>query len=105
MGATEEEHIQNLDAALTRLKNAGIRLKHNKCAFLLPAVEYLGHKISAQGLQSTDEKIRVINNAPAPTNITQLKSFFGLINYYCKFLQNLSNTLAPLYRLLQKNTR
>ena len=82
-----------------------MRLKRNKCAFLLPAVEYLGHKISAQELQPTDEKIRAINNAPAPTNISQLKSFLGLINYYCKFLSNLSNTLAPLYRLLQKNTK
>lgn len=37
--------------------------------------------------------------------MTQLKSFLGLVNYYSKFLPNLSNTLAPLYRLLQKNTR
>ena len=32
-------------------------------------------------------------------------TFLGIINYYCKFLPNLSNTLAPLYRLLQKNTK
>ena len=56
-GATEEEHIHNLDTVLTRLENAGMRLKRNKCAFLLPAVEYLGHKISAQGLQPTDERL------------------------------------------------
>ena len=72
-----------LDTVLTRLENAGMRLRRNKCAFLLPTVEYLGHKISAQGLQPTDEKIRAINNAPALTNISQLKSFLGLINYYC----------------------
>ena len=104
-GTTEEEHIQNLDAVLTRLETAGMRLKCNKCAFLLTAVEYLGHRISVQGLQPTDEKIRTINNAPAPNNISQLKSFLGLINYYCKFLPNLSNTLAPLYRLLEKNIK
>ena len=104
-GATEEEHLQNLDTVLSRLETAGMRLKRNKCAFLLTAVEYLGHRISAQGLQPTDEKIRAINNAPAPNNISQLKSFLGLINYYCKFLPNLSNTLAPLYRLLQKHTK
>ena len=78
-GATEEEHIHNLDAVLIRLENAGMRLNRNKCAFLLPAVEYLGHKIFAQGLQPTDEKIRAINNAPAPTNISQLKSFLQLL--------------------------
>ena len=104
-GSTEEEHLQNLDKVLTRLENAGIRLKRDKCVFLLPAVEYLGHKISGQGLQPTDEKIQAIQKAPAPKDITQLKSFLGSINYYSKFLSNLSNTLAPLYRLLQKKAK
>ena len=103
-GATEEEHLQNLDTVLARLESAGMTVKCTKCAFLLPTVEYLGHKISAQHLQPMEEKIRAINKAPAHTNISQLKSFLRLINYYCKFLPNLSNTLAFLYRLLQKNT-
>ena len=50
-GATEQEHLQNLDDVLSRLETADMRLKYGKCAFLLPAVEYLGHKILAQGLQ------------------------------------------------------
>ena len=104
-GATEKEHLQNLDKVLTRLERAGIRLKLDKCVFLLPAVEYLGHKISGQSLQPTDEKIQAIKSAPAPQYVTQLKLFLGLLNYYSKFLLNLSNILAPLYRLLQKNTR
>ena len=104
-GTTEEDHLHNLDQVLSRLDNAGIRLKRNKCVFMLPAVEYLGHKISAQGLQPTQEKIQAIHEAPAPTNIGQLKSFLGLLNYYCKFLPNLSSTLAPLYRLLSNHAK
>ena len=105
IGKTEQEHLENLDEVLSRLETAGMRLKYNKCAFLLPAVEYLCHRISAQGLQPTNNKIQAINNAPAPTNVSQLKSFLSLVNYYSKFLPNLSNTLAPLYRELQKNAR
>ena len=82
-----------------------MRLKYDKCAFLFPAVEYLGHKISVHGLQPTDFKVQLIKNAPVPMDVSQLKSFLGLVNYYCKFLPNLSNTLAPLYRKLQKNAR
>ena len=40
-----------------------------------------------------------------PSNVSQLRSFIGLVNYYCKFLPNLANTLAPLYSLLQKDKR
>ena len=60
-GCTEEEHLKTLDEVLTRLERAGMRLKKSKCQFLLPSVEYLGHKISKEGLQPTDEKVRAIN--------------------------------------------
>ena len=52
-------------------------------------VEYLGHKISAQGLQPSMKKVRAIMEAPQPVNITQLKLFLGMLNYYGKFLPNL----------------
>ena len=51
---------------------------------MLPIVKYLDHKISAQGLQPTQEKIQAIHDAPAQADIGQLKSFLlGLLNYYC----------------------
>ena len=70
-----------------------------------PSVEYLGHVISASGLKPAPEKIRAIVEAPTPQNLTQLRSFLGLVNYYAKFLPQLSTTLAPLYSLLQKKTK
>ena len=101
-GATEDEHIRNVEEVLRRLETAGMRLKRSKCAFMLSEVEYLGHRITAEGLRPTPEKTRAIVNAPAPQSVSQLKSFLGLVNYYAKFLPNLSSTLAPLYSLLQK---
>ena len=71
---------------------------------MLPSLEYLGHKISSKGLQLTSEKVKAIHEAPVPKDVSQLKSFLGLLNYYCKFLPNLSMTLSPLYKLLQKKT-
>ena len=96
-GSSEENHLKNLDLVLTRLKTAGVKLKQEKCAFLLPEVEYLGHKISKHGLKPNSEKIRAIKEAPVPENLSQLKSFLGLVNYYAKFISNLSTVLAPLY--------
>ena len=57
-GTSEADHIQNLEAVLERLEDAGVRLKREKCEFLLPEVVYLGHKITARGLQPTNEKIK-----------------------------------------------
>ena len=104
-GQNAKEQLENLRKVLSHLEEAGMRLKRSKCAFLLPAVEYLGHHISADGLRPTEEKIRAIVDAPAPQDVTQLRAFLGLINYYGKFVGQLSSILAPLYRLLEKNTK
>ena len=100
-GTTERDHLDNLGEVLKRLENAGMRLKRSKCEFMLPAVEYLGHKISDKGLQPTEGKIRAIIEALAPQNVSQLKAFLGMLNYYAKFLPNISSRLALLYKLLQ----
>ena len=102
---TDQEHLNNLSAVLQRLTGAGMKLKPEKCSFMMTEVEYLGHKISAKGLQPTTQKVRAITEAPRPTNVTQLKSFLRMLNYYGKFLPNLSTHLAPLYALLQKQSR
>ena len=101
---SNEEHLINLSAVLSRLATAGMKLKPDKCSFLLQEIEYLGHKILAKGLKPTTGKVQVIVQAPQPTNVTQLKSFLGMLNYYGKFLPNLSTCLAPLYKLLQKQS-
>ena len=104
-GATAEEHLQNLDKALSILETAGIKLNRDKCAFLLPKVEYLGHVIDEQGLHPTEEKVKAIKDAPRPKNVSELRAFLGIINYYGKFLPNLSAQLSPLHELLQKKAR
>ena len=63
---------------------------------MLSSVEYLGHRISAEGIQPSQEKVRAIAEVPVPNNVSQLRSFLGDVNYYAKFLPNLSNALAPL---------
>ena len=102
-GSTEEEHLSNLDTVLDRLEKAGMCLKKNKCVFMAPQVVYLGHRISKEGLQPTEDKVKAVTDTPPPTDVSKLRAFLGLMNYYGKFMENLSTLLAPLYSLLRKN--
>ena len=104
-GPTIDSHLANLDKVLSILATAGLKLNKAKCAFMLPRVEYLGHIIDEQGLHPTKEKVKAIQEAPQPHNVAELRSFFGIINYYGKFLPNLSAKLTPLYQLLKKNVK
>ncbi|XP_061735502.1 uncharacterized protein K02A2.6-like [Nerophis ophidion] len=103
--SSEEEHLTRLDNVLTRLEKHGIRVKLSKCQFFQSSVEYLGHRIDKTGLHPTEEKVTAITNAPEPTNVTELKSFLGLLNYYSRFLQNPSTVLKPLHNLLKKDSK
>ena len=64
---------------------------------MLEEVEYLGHRISRNGLHQTQSKVAAVANAPEPTRVAELHSFLGLVNYYGKFLPDLAPTAAPLY--------
>lgn len=100
-GSNDEEHHRNLTAVFERLQQHGFRLKQEKCAFLESSVEYLGHKIDAEGLHGLPGKIEAILRAPELRNIQELRLFLGLLNYYGKFLPNLSTMVHPLNALLQ----
>lgn len=99
-GANDEEHLCNLDATLQRLREYGLRVRKEKCEFLKPSVEYLGHVIDAKGLHTSPAKITAIVDAPPPENVSQLRSFLGLLNYYGRFIPNLASLLQPLHELL-----
>ena len=88
---------------LRLLDKAGMKLKQEKCEFNQPQVDYLGHIICEQGISPSETKVQAIRDAPEPTNVTELKAFLGLLNYYGRFLPKLSTTLHPLYALLGKN--
>ena len=77
-----EEHLRNLDEVLRWLQTAGLRLKSSKC-----------HVIDSAGLHPTMAKVKAITQAPAPRNVTKLRSFLGLIREVpSKPLFNLSST-------------
>ena len=71
----------------------------------MPSVEYLGHRIDAEGLHAMPSKLQAIVQAPAPKNVQELRSFLGLLNYYGKFIPNLASLIQPLNNLLQHNRK
>ena len=84
-GATVEEHLDRLDQVLRRLEEHSLRLQKSKCEFLKDRVEYLGHIIDKDGLHPVPQKVRAITDAPAPSNVIELRSYLGMLQYYGDF--------------------
>ena len=101
-GKDEKELLERLDGTLRKLKEHGLRLSREKCQFMKEEVLYLGWKISGQGIRPKDKGVEAVLNAPEPSDVQQLRSLLGSINYFAKLLPDLSTVLEPLYALTKK---
>ena len=100
---TESEHLNRLRAVFKRLQENDVLIKPQKCVFTTKEISYLRFKITDKGLFKTDEKIKAIKESLAPTNVSQVRSFLGLVTFYSKFVPNMATMAAPIYQLTHKS--
>ncbi|CAG9133042.1 unnamed protein product [Plutella xylostella] len=100
-GPDKQTHLSRLREVFSRLKDAGLRLQKEKCVLFQDSVTYLGYVIDKNGLHTSQEKVDAIVNAPEPTDVTGVKRFLGMVNYYRNFIPNASSILGPLHELLR----
>jgi hypothetical protein len=100
-----DEHMKHLDIILSRLQEAGLRIKLPKCQFAVDKIEFLGHVVSSEGIHTSPKNVESVRNAPAPKNVNELHSFLGLAGYYRRFIRRFADIAAPLYKLLHKEVK
>ena len=79
-GETAQEHLNTVVAVLNRCREHGITLNPKKVQLLQSVVRYVGYIVSSDGIKADPTKIEAISEFPAPTNITELRSFMGMAN-------------------------
>ena len=103
-GKDDPDHLANLKMVLSRLSTAGLKLRLAKCLFMQPEVTYCGYVINGDGIQPVAAKVDAIKNAPEPRDVSQLRAFLGMLNYYHRFIPDAATVLEPLHQLLRKGT-
>lgn len=104
-GATKPQHDARVHAVLERAEKAGVTLNMSKCEFGKREVKFLGYIISADGMKPDPDKTRAVRDMKVPTNISELRSFLGMVNQLGKFLPNLAEKDKPLRDLLSKKNQ
>lgn len=104
-GYNDSDHLKHIGTVFTRLQEHGLRVNKAKCAFMKEKITFCGHTITSEGLEKETSKVDAIRYAPTPTNVSEVRSFIGMVNYYHKFLPNIAEVLHPLYELTEKHKR
>ena len=94
-----ETHLQHVHAALVRCREHGITLNRDKFELAAPSVNFCNYKLMQNGIAADSGKVRVIADFPTPANLTDLRSFMGLVNQLGDFTPDIAKhaeILRPL---------
>ena len=82
------------------MENAGLKLKLKKCEFFKTKITYLGHIVSAKGIETDPKKVEAVRNWTVPKTVTDVRSFLGFTNHYRRFIKGYANVARPLNLLV-----
>ena len=103
-GRTEAEHDAHLRDLMWVAHKYNLVFNPQKMHVKAQAVNFFGCLYDANSVHPDPGKVNAVHALPAPTNITELQEFLGLVTYLSPFIPGLSTLTAPLRELLKKDT-
>ncbi len=99
------DHLKLLDEVLGRLVRNNLKIHLDKSKFFAYEAEFLGFVLSREGIKPQTKKIEAIQAFKPPTNVKQVRSLLGFLNYYKNFIPRRSELLAPITNLTKKKVK
>ena len=75
--ADARAHETHLTAMLQALDGAELKAQKSKCEFGPSELHFLGHVVSADGIQMDPAKIQAMTDWPVPKNVTEVRAFWA----------------------------
>ena len=66
-------------------------------------MDFLGYRVTRDGIRPSPRLLEAIAQIKAPSTVTEVRSFLGLVGYYRRFVKKFSDKAAPLNQLLHKD--
>ncbi|CAN0145108.1 unnamed protein product, partial [Heterosigma akashiwo] len=92
-------HLHHVQDIFTRLIDANLRLKIEKCNFGCSEVSYLGYRVGRDGLKSDPDKVMAVTKLARPETKKDIRRFLGMAGYYRSMIRNFSTIAAPLHEM------
>src|SRR6266536_871725 len=98
------EHLEHIEEVLSRIVQANLSLKGEKCQFVRTEVEYLGHLVSKEGIATDPRKVKTIVDMPVPMTKKDLRTFLGMSGYYSEYVYDYARIAHSLFSLMKKDS-
>ena len=100
---TIEDHLERIREVFECLREAGFKMRAEKCNFMRTETKYLGRVVSSEGIKPDPAAVSEIQKWMPPRNREELQSFLGFANYYRDFIPFHAAKVQPMQELLKKN--
>ena len=100
----ELDHDDNLKKLMQRCTERNIKLNNAKAEFKRDSVIFMGHKMTTEGIQADENKVKAILEMPPPTDIHGVRRFCGMIQYLARFMPDMAIDLEPIRALTRQHT-
>ena len=87
-----EEHVKHVREVLEVLRAHKLYAKLAKCEFGKQKLAFLGHVVSAEGIQVDPKKVELVKDWPTPKNVGEVRRFFGV----CQLFSGNSSKVLPM---------
>ena len=100
-----EEHQENVRTILKALRAADLYCSTKKSQLFTTELDFLGHHVSARGIEPDKTKVEKIQNWPVPRCAKDVRKFLGLVQYLASFLPRLAEHRSVLTKLTTKEAQ
>ena len=98
-----KKHAMIQEIVLQRFDKANLQLDPGKCKFAKSQVQYLGFRLSEDGVAASADKVKAVREYPTPKNAKDVRAFLGLASFYRRLVPNFAEAAKPLTILTRKD--
>ena len=100
---TKNEHLDKVREILKALDNAELQLKAGNCKIAQSQIEWLGFRMTEDGISLVNTREREITEKLQPENLKELRSFLGAVNQFNNFIPDLASICFPIRSFPKKD--
>ena len=98
-----DQHVNDVNETLKLLTDAGFKLNPSKCNVAVSQLKLLGFIVSESGVAPDPDKVKSINEMPAPRNVKEVRRFLGMCSFFRRHIKGFASIAAPLSSLTRKD--